>query len=96
MLKLTFAHYHDGNDPDHRARGTDPGTNAKWATRARLVDVDTGTVLAETWAFCNPRDNPNRKRGRIICIGRLKTFHRAVWLDYEDEQINAQYEEYAE
>lgn len=64
--KITFRHFHNGNDPDHVVRGT-----AVYATRARLVDLDTGKAIKETWCYCSPRDNPSRKMGRQIALARL-------------------------
>jgi hypothetical protein len=66
LHKITFRHFHDGNDKDHVVRGT-----AVYATRAALVDLKTGDRLFEAWAFCSPKDNPTRPKGRELALSRL-------------------------
>lgn len=47
----------------------------KWLTLAKLIDRD-GKVVARGMSKCGPKDNPNRKIGRAIAIGRaLKQYH---------------------
>ena len=42
----------------------------KRVTIASLVDTRTGRKVAEGTAFCDNKDNANRKIGRAIAIGR--------------------------
>lgn len=44
-------------------------TNTNYVTLARLVD-DDGNVVAEGRAACSQEDNPSRKIGRHIAVGR--------------------------
>ena len=78
-LKILFRHYHDGNDPWEPRDPSNPKSrlqrvrgDAIYATRAALVDIDSGDVLKEAWAFCGPADSPTRKKGREITFGRLQ------------------------
>lgn len=51
----------------------------RWYTRAQLLDRETGRVVATGTAKCGPRDNPNRKVGRAIAVGRaLKNYWQTV------------------
>lgn len=69
--KVVVRHFHAGNDKDHSVRGT-----AEYATQARIVDLETGEYNAEEfWAYCSPRDNPSRRLGRSIALGRLYIVH---------------------
>jgi hypothetical protein len=80
--KVVVRHFHEGNDADHRVRGI-----ASYATVARVIDLDTGEIvlgvrepqgdivtlaLCETWAYCNMKDAPSRKHGRMIAVNRLQ------------------------
>lgn len=67
-IKVVVRHFHDGNDVDKAIRGT-----ASYATVARVVDTETGDVKSEDWAFCNPKDQINKKEGRALAIGRALT-----------------------
>lgn len=72
MKKVVVRHFHDGNDQDRSVRGNLPGKKAIYATRARVVDLDTGDTLAEEWSYCNPVDVPSRKIGRFKAVRRLQ------------------------
>ncbi len=41
-----------------------------WVTSCFLVDEDTGKVMAHATAICSPKDQPIRKIGRAMAIGR--------------------------
>lgn len=77
--KVVVRHFHEGNDADRAVRGSSPGGEALYATRAAVVDLDTGIYLAEEWAFCSPRDVPSRSIGREVSIGRLKVHHSELF-----------------
>lgn len=66
MLKLYYRHWHIGNDPERRILGS-----AQFATECRAVDQETGDVIAEAWAYANPKDSPTRAKGREISRGRV-------------------------
>ena len=42
----------------------------KWHTQCQLVDVETGEVLAYASSNCNEEDQPVRKIGRAVAVGR--------------------------
>lgn len=51
----------------------------KWLTVAVISDEKTNRQLAVASASCGPHDNPNRKIGRAIAVGRaLKKYHTTV------------------
>jgi len=41
-----------------------------WRTFATIKRRDNDDPVAMASSFCNPKDNPNRKIGRAIAIGR--------------------------
>lgn len=76
--KITFKHFHNGNDPHYVVRGS-----SVYATRARMVDLNTGDVIKETWAYCSPHDSPSRAKGREITQGRIEKELRLLKLAKE-------------
>lgn len=51
----------------------------RWVTHCELIDRYSGRVTARATAHCAPQDNPSRKIGRAIAVGRaLKSY-------FEDE-----------
>ena len=42
----------------------------KWLTIARLLDKTTNQCVSRAIAVCSEKDNPNRKIGRAIAVGR--------------------------
>ncbi len=47
----------------------------KWTSLCWLKDKSTNAVVAQGEARCSRNDNPSRKVGRAICIGRaLKSY----------------------
>lgn len=93
-LKITYHHWHDGNDPDRivrtaRTRKLKSGKVVQdvppsYATEAKLVDLDTGNTLTNSLTFCSPKDNPCRAIGRAIARGRLL---KALPEEYPDIDI---------
>lgn len=81
--KIVVRHFHDGNDSGHeiRALRACDVTKARhvpprYATRATVIDLDTGKALTEDfWAFCSPRDSASRRTGRAVAVGRLLKKH---------------------
>lgn len=52
-----------------------PDSPHRWRTTAYLIDSN-GVCRATGVAECSERDNPNRKVGRAIAVGRaLKSYH---------------------
>lgn len=50
--------------------------NHKWKTTCWLKDKKTNALLAFGSAYCGPHDNPCRRIGRAIAVGRaLKNFY---------------------
>ena len=50
-----------------------------WITHCRLFDAETDELLSFGQARCSTKDNPNRKIGRAIAIGRaLKRYYKNV------------------
>lgn len=72
MKKIVVRHFHDGNDPNHEVRGTLPGKCAIYATQASVLDLETNTILAQEWSFCNPCDSPSRAIGRMKAVRQLQ------------------------
>ena len=53
----------------------DPLCMHRWITIAKLLDNETDAVLAEGVSMCSQLDNPSRKIGRAIAVGRaLKAY----------------------
>jgi len=75
---LTVHVYHEREPWLHfdKEGGSRPCSIYNGCTVARLIDVQTGDVKSEGVAYCNlNRDNPNRKIGRAIAVGRaLKNY----------------------
>jgi hypothetical protein len=65
-IKLYYRHWHMGNDPQHSVR-----RHAEFATQCKAINLDTGEIVAETWAFASPKDSPTRAKGREISGGRM-------------------------
>lgn len=72
--------YIESNVPDglrvHVRRFTQGG---KYVTKCDLIatdEPDKGMVVCSGESSCHPKDNPNRKIGRAIAVGRaLRTYH---------------------
>lgn len=74
--------YVEGNIPDYlalrvryitacRARSkAEAEALPRWTTIATLYDRATGEEVARAVANCGPRDNPSRKIGRAVAVGR--------------------------
>lgn len=76
--KLRVFHLHGGNDKygSKRRMLTAEELNhgpvdRAYATVAQLVDPATRTVIMQETAICSPKDQPSRKRGYQIAVGRL-------------------------
>lgn len=57
-----------------------------WETEAMVVHRDSGAVIADSWSFCSKGDNPNRKIGRAIAVGKLA---KKLWLSEVSKYVNA-------
>ena len=64
--RIQVRHFNAKNSTEWDRRG------CKWITAARIVKItgDVVEVLAEGRAYCNPKDIPCRKTGRIKAIGK--------------------------
>ena len=59
-------------------------------THARLVDWQTGEVVAEGSAYVNPyRDHPSKKIGRSIAVGRALKNYFAPLEEFRQANYNA-------
>lgn len=68
-MRLKLVHLHEGNSSKRQRHGR------KFVTVALIID-DRGFVEAEGYAECSKQDNPRRKIGREIAIGRaLKSYY---------------------
>ena len=68
-LRLQVVHLHAGNS-SRKARHGYP-----YVTLAKLISRDTERVVSSAKAICSRIENPSRKIGRAIAIGRaLKAF----------------------
>lgn len=65
-FKTRVAHYHPGNSTDEDRDGNKYVTVAQIVTRPPLVSAVVGMGVAE----CGKKDNPSRKLGRRIAVGR--------------------------
>lgn len=51
-----------------------------WVTSCFLVEETTGEVMAHATAICSPKDQPIRKVGRAMAVGRaLKNYQTAAY-----------------
>jgi len=66
-LRVHVVHLHEGNVSRNQLKKIGH-TNARYVTIARLLDDDT--VVAEGLSACSQKDNPSRKIGRAVAIGR--------------------------
>lgn len=74
--------YKESNTPDHLALQVRYHKGKKWVTVAKLYVRATGELASWGQSICSPRDNPNRKIGRAIAVGRaLKRYHGGGRLD---------------
>ena len=53
----------------------------KWQTSCTLIDRDTRQVVAYHQAHCSDDDQPVRKIGRAIAVGRA---FKSYWMGVED------------
>lgn len=63
-IHVQLHHLHKGNSTVEQ-RG-----NVEYVTLVKFIDGDT--EVSRAIAKCNPKDSPNRKRGRDIAIARAK------------------------
>lgn len=49
----------------------------KWHTTATLIDKNSGAVVARATSSCNETDQPVRKIGRAVAVGRaFKSYYK--------------------
>ena len=68
-LRLEVHHLHEGKCSRNQLKKLGR-TNTKYVTIARLRDKDTNYTVAKGIAACSPKDNPTRKLGRHVAVGR--------------------------
>jgi hypothetical protein len=65
-LKLRVIHLHEGNS--HPRIG--PNASVRYVTVAFVYPEGGNRPIAEGYAMCSCKDNPSRKIGRAIAVGR--------------------------
>ena len=68
-LRVQVCHLHPGNT-SHAQLKKLGHTKAKYVTLAKLRDKQTDQIVAEGVAACSPKDQPSRRVGRAVAIGR--------------------------
>lgn len=63
-MNIKVKHFHPGNSTEQERDGH------PYVTIAVALD-EYDEVIARAEACCSKKDNPNRKRGREIAVGRL-------------------------
>lgn len=78
-FKVQIEHYYSKGDLGGLCREKKnglPDIPPRYATSAILVNKETKEVIHEVTAFCNPKDVPSRRLGRVIAHNRLiKEYH---------------------
>ncbi len=74
-LRVHVVHLHEGNVSRNQLKRLGH-TNAKYVTIARLLDDDT--VIAEGLSACSQKDNPSRKIGRMVAVGRALAQYEGI------------------
>lgn len=77
-MHIVVRHFHNGNDPDHSKRKEIlthalrhvPKQSRKYVTVAKAYSDDDELIASEV-AVCSPLDQPNRRRGYDVAVGRL-------------------------
>lgn len=68
-LRLVVHHLHEGKCSRNQLKKLGR-TNTKYVTIAKLKDKDTNFTVAKGMAACSSKDNPQRKLGRHVAVGR--------------------------
>jgi hypothetical protein len=79
-IKICVNHLHNGNDPNgsrrrlvlERVFNYEAHKGRPYVTVARAIDLDTKEELVWDAAVCSNKDQPNRKLGYRIAVGRVK------------------------
>jgi hypothetical protein len=74
--KLVVHHYRGQHVLDKRH---------SWETEALVVHRDSGAIVFDSWSYCSKNDNPNRKIGRAIAVGKLA---KKLWLQEVQEAVH--------
>lgn len=64
-IKIRVIHLHRGNSSNRKRHGH------AYVTIAQAIDKETGTIIKTRKAFCSKKDNPSRKIGRQVAVGRV-------------------------
>jgi hypothetical protein len=67
-LHLHVLYLHEGRCSNNQLKRIG-GTKTRYVTIARLKD-EQGNVVGEGKAACSTKDNPNRRTGRAVAVGR--------------------------
>lgn len=91
-LRIVVRHFHPNNSIPSQRYYYDHRTNdvvvSDYLTTARIVDRDTGDTLFTASAVCGINDQPSRKRGYQIAVGRvISKYWRSVGAESDDYRI---------
>lgn len=74
-LRVIVRHYHPNNSRGDDRLYMDMRTGnlvvSDYLTTAKIVDRETGEVLFVSSAICGANDQPSRKRGYQVAVGRV-------------------------
>lgn len=78
-MRIYVKHFHNGNDPDNTLRREIltnnlrhyPKKSRAYVTIAKAYSDDNELIASEV-AICSPLDQPNRRRGYQVAVGRLQ------------------------
>ncbi len=74
-LRVQVVHLFEGRVSNNQLKKLGK-TNTKYVTLAKLRDKKTDDIVGEGIASCSTKDNPSRRVGRAVAIGRaLREYH---------------------
>jgi hypothetical protein len=87
-IKICVNHLHNGNDPDGSRRrlvldrvfNYEARKGRPYVTVAMAIDEDTKEELAWDAAICSMKDQPSRRLGYHIAVGRIRKSLKAMRL----------------
>lgn len=68
-IRAHVVYLHEGNKSKNQLKKI-ARADSRYVTLAKLIDTDTDQVVGTGMAACSRHDNPSRRVGRAIAIGR--------------------------